>query len=50
MKTECPGFKQRQFSAQRRFREFLWLAEQLAANNPGVVVPPAPEKHAIGIF
>lgn len=47
--TDCSDFKQRQFTAQRRFREFLWLEQQLGVNNPGVIVPPAPEKHAIGM-
>ena len=32
----------------RRFREFLWLEEQLGNNHPGVIVPPTPEKNAIG--
>jgi sorting nexin-1/2 len=34
----------------RRFREFLTLNERLGDSNPGVIVPPPPEKHAIGRF
>jgi sorting nexin-1/2 len=34
----------------RRYSDFLWLYETLSLNNPGVVVPPAPEKHPFGRF
>jgi len=34
----------------RRYRDFLWLYNTLHANNPGVVVPPPPEKQAMGRF
>jgi sorting nexin-1/2 len=34
----------------RRYRDFLWLYNTLHANNPGVVVPPPPEKQAVGRF
>jgi sorting nexin-1/2 len=34
----------------RRFRDFLWLYNQLHNNNPGVIVPPPPEKQAVGRF
>jgi sorting nexin-1/2 len=34
----------------RRYRDFLWLYNQLHANSPGVVVPPPPEKQAMGRF
>lgn len=34
----------------RRYRDFLWLYTSLHANNPGVVVPPPPEKQAVGRF
>lgn len=46
--TSLPQFKESEFSVQRRFNEFLWLYQQLLANNPGVIVPPPPEKHAMG--
>lgn len=34
----------------RRYRDFLWLYNSLHANNPGIVVPPPPEKQAVGRF
>ncbi|KAJ9095011.1 hypothetical protein QFC21_005804 [Naganishia friedmannii] len=37
-------------SVLRRFSQFLWLVERLAANNPGVIVPPVPDKQISGRF
>lgn len=37
-------------SVLRRFNDFLWLYDTLCANNPGCIVPPPPEKHALGRF
>lgn len=34
----------------RRYSDFLWLYETLSVNNPGVVVPPVPEKNPFGRF
>lgn len=34
----------------RRYRDFLWLYNSLHTSNPGVVVPPPPEKQAVGRF
>lgn len=34
----------------RRYKDFLWLYNTLHTNNPGVVVPPPPEKQAVGRF
>lgn len=34
----------------RRYRDFLWLYTALHNNNPGVVIPPPPEKQAVGRF
>lgn len=48
--TTSQDFRQPQFHVHRRFREFLWLQEQLTANNPGIIVPPSPAKHALGRF
>ena len=39
-----------EFEVARRYRDFLWLFNQLHTNNPGVVVPPPPEKQAVGRF
>lgn len=43
-------FSQPSFSVLRRYSDFLWLYEILSNNNPGVVVPPAPEKSPFGRF
>jgi sorting nexin-1/2 len=34
----------------RRYSDFLWLVDALASNNPGVIIPPVPEKQAYGRF
>lgn len=44
------NFKGREFVVRRRFKEFLWLYQHLTNKYPGVIVPPVPEKHAIGRF
>ncbi len=49
-KTTSPHYRRGDFSVLRRFSDFLWLYEQLTANNPGVIVPPVPDKHAFGRF
>ncbi|KAH9019146.1 Vps5 C terminal like-domain-containing protein [Lactarius hengduanensis] len=49
-KTTSPMFSQPSFSVLRRYSDFLWLYGALSANNPGVVVPPAPEKSPFGRF
>lgn len=49
-KTNSPAFRNAEFSVNRRFRDFLWLYNQLQEQFPGVIIPPVPEKHAIGRF
>ncbi|KAG6831090.1 hypothetical protein H0H92_012767 [Tricholoma furcatifolium] len=49
-RTTSPLFKKSAFSALRRYSDFLWLFETLSDNNPGVVVPPVPEKNPFGRF
>ncbi|KAJ9064172.1 Vacuolar protein sorting-associated protein vps5 [Entomophthora muscae] len=49
-KTNSTAFREREFSVSRRFRDFYWLHEQLSNGNPGVIVPPPPEKHVLGRF
>ena len=49
-KTSSKAYKQPEFTVSRRYRDFLWLFNQLHNNNPGVVVPPPPEKQAVGRF
>ncbi|KAK4685193.1 sorting nexin-1/2, partial [Tremellales sp. Uapishka_1] len=49
-RTTSPHYRRGEFSALRRFSDFLWLFEALTLNNPGVIVPPVPDKHAFGRF
>jgi len=48
--TTSKAYRQPEFEVTRRYRDFLWLYSSLHANNPGVVVPPPPEKQAVGRF
>jgi sorting nexin-1/2 len=48
--TTSKAYKQSDFEVKRRYRDFLWLYNTMHANNPGVVVPPPPEKQAVGRF
>jgi sorting nexin-1/2 len=50
MQTSAKEYRSGEVTVTRRFREFLWLAEELTNNNPGIIVPPAPEKMALGRF
>lgn len=43
-------YSKNEFSVLRRYSDFLWLYETLSSNNPGVVVPPVPEKAPFGRF
>ncbi|TAQ89087.1 hypothetical protein B7494_g2601 [Chlorociboria aeruginascens] len=49
-KTSSKAYRQPEFSVTRRYRDFLWLYNSLHGNNPGIVVPPPPEKQAVGRF
>lgn len=49
-KTNSPMFSKSAFSVLRRYSDFLWLYETLSNNNPGVVVPPVPEKSPFNRF
>ncbi|KUI57968.1 Vacuolar protein sorting-associated protein vps5 [Cytospora mali] len=49
-KTTSKAYKESEFEVKRRYRDFLWLYNTLHGNNPGVVVPPPPEKQAVGRF
>lgn len=46
--TTSPSYRKSDFSVLRRYSHFVWLYEALTQNNPGVIVPGMPEKHAIG--
>ncbi|KAG9017162.1 Vacuolar protein sorting-associated protein 5 [Tulasnella sp. 427] len=48
-RTTSPAFTKSTFSVLRRYSDFLWLYETLSANNPGVIVPPVPEKNPFNI-
>jgi sorting nexin-1/2 len=48
--TTSKAYKQTEFEVKRRYKDFLWLYNQMHANNPGVIVPPPPEKQTMGRF
>lgn len=48
--TNRPDFSYGQFSVLRRYSDFCWLHDQLCFLHPGVIVPPPPEKQAVGRF
>jgi sorting nexin-1/2 len=50
LQTSSKAYKEPEFAVSRRYRDFLWLYNSLHSNNPGVVVPPPPEKQAVGRF
>ncbi|SPN98773.1 related to vacuolar protein sorting-associated protein VPS5 [Cephalotrichum gorgonifer] len=49
-KTTSKGYKQPEFEVKRRYRDFLWLYNTLHGNCPGVIIPPPPDKQAVGRF
>ncbi|KAF2399525.1 Vps5-domain-containing protein [Trichodelitschia bisporula] len=49
-KTTSKAYRNPEFVVSRRFRDFLWLYNQLHTNNPGIIIPPPPEKQAVGRF
>ncbi|GAA5984344.1 hypothetical protein JCM11641_006190 [Rhodosporidiobolus odoratus] len=49
-RTTSSTYRKSDFSVLRRYSHFVWLYEALVQNNPGVIVPGMPEKHAIGRF
>ncbi|KAF2021607.1 Vps5-domain-containing protein [Aaosphaeria arxii CBS 175.79] len=49
-KTSSKAYRKPDFTVSRRYRDFLWLYNQLHNNNPGVIIPPPPEKQAVGRF
>jgi len=50
VKTSLPSYKQANFSAVRRFKDFVWLREKLVESHKGNLVPPLPEKQIINRF
>ncbi|KAK5132989.1 hypothetical protein LTR08_008276 [Meristemomyces frigidus] len=49
-RTTSKAYLHPTFTVTRRYRDFLWLYERMHDNSPGVVVPPPPEKQAVGRF
>lgn len=50
MQTTSKAYRNPEFVVSRRYRDFLWLYTQLHNSNPGVIIPPPPEKQAVGRF
>jgi sorting nexin-1/2 len=50
LQTSSKAYRQPEFSVTRRYKDFLWLYNSLHANNPGIIIPPPPEKQAVGRF
>ncbi|KNC53526.1 Snx2-prov protein [Thecamonas trahens ATCC 50062] len=48
--AELPGFAAGEHTVVRRYSDFSWLAEELARECPGAVVPPLPVKNATSRF
>ncbi|KAJ1978004.1 Vacuolar protein sorting-associated protein vps5 [Dimargaris verticillata] len=48
--TLSPAFDQPDYTVRRRYRDFHWLFTQLHQSNPGVIIPPVPEKQSLGRF
>ncbi|KAF2691497.1 Vps5-domain-containing protein [Lentithecium fluviatile CBS 122367] len=49
-KTTSKGYRNPEFTVSRRYRDFLWLYNQMHNNNPGIIIPPPPDKQAVGRF
>jgi sorting nexin-1/2 len=49
-RTTSKAYRNSEFTVSRRYKDFLWLYNQLHNNNPGIIVPPPPEKQAMGRF
>lgn len=49
-KTSSPNFSKKEAAVTRRYRDFRWVYHALENNNPGIIIPPPPEKQAVGRF
>ncbi|ANB11479.1 Vps5p [Sugiyamaella lignohabitans] len=49
-KTTSPNFSKSETAVTRRYRDFRWVFHALEHNNPGVIIPPPPDKQAVGRF
>ncbi|KAL0484151.1 sorting nexin SNX1 [Acrasis kona] len=45
--TKLPHYHIQKNTIYRRFRDFVWLRDRLQRFNPGIIIPPIPEKSAI---
>lgn len=50
VKTSHPAFSQSEFTVTRRYSDFESLRSRLASKFRGIIVPPVPEKSAVGRF
>eukprot|EP01137_Pigoraptor_chileana_P024084 Opistho-2@91471 len=48
--TTLPLYRAPEMTVRRRFRNFLWLYEQLIETYPGTIVHPPPKKNFMGKF
>jgi len=49
-KTTLPQYQWKEFSVIHRYRDFVWLWEQLKSKFEHVIIPPLPEKAVTGNF
>ncbi|KAH3671417.1 hypothetical protein WICMUC_004641 [Wickerhamomyces mucosus] len=49
-KTDSDLFKAQEIIVSRRYTDFRWLYRQLQTANPGRIIPPPPDKQAVGRF
>jgi len=45
-----PGLGSAGNSVARRYSDFEWLSKELAKAFPGIIIPPVPDKQAVGRF
>ncbi|KAJ1667383.1 Vacuolar protein sorting-associated protein vps5 [Coemansia sp. RSA 1813] len=48
--SDAKMFRESNMVVRRRYRDFDWLIQELAARHPGIIVPPIPEKQSMGRF
>lgn len=48
--SDIPSYNKSPYEVVRRYNDFVWLYEQLTLENEGYIIPPLPEKMAIGRF
>ena len=46
--TDSVEYRNKEVTVNRRFRDFLWLYNNLVNKYPGLIIPPVPEKLSIG--